>query len=403
MKETNPDIPVVWGGFHPTLLPNETIVHPLIDVVVRGQGEITFLDLVQHFERNIPPTDVLGITYKKEGKIFENPERSPIDVNDFPPIPYGIIDVQKYIMDDDTSRRTLDYISSRGCPYDCNFCEITQFYKRRWFALRPARVLDELEALVSRYKIEGVRFRDDNFFVEKTRVRRICDGIIERGLDISWSANCRCDYLPRFDKNLLGAMRESGCRTLFIGAESGSEAVLNMLNKRITVDQIVDSAGICHQYGISPEFAFMLGTPGEKMEDISKTLSVIDELYSMDPRMRIYLFIFTPYPGTPLYERALKQGFLGPRSLEEWSQHSYKPELVTWISDKDRKSIEEIALLSYFIFRPGYRASSGIRRAAFAAMRRVAMIRWGKRFFGLPVEVDLFRWLKKRGIVGLAF
>ncbi len=388
---------VVWGGFHPTLLPEQTVSHPLVDAVVRGQGELTLLELVQRLEKGDELKGLLGLSYKYGREVQHNPERLLEDVNKFPPLAYHLINVEKYCVKDEASDKTLDYITSRGCVHRCAFCAISRFYGRKWFPLSSRRVVEELKSLVWRYRIKGVRFQDDNFFVDRRRVVEICRGIVEEGLDIGWSASCRCDYVAGFSDELMGWISRSGCRSLLLGAESGSPRILELIKKDITVSDILRSAEKCKKFGIVPEYSFMVGFPGETYGDVYMTIRVMEKLREINPESHLSLFIYTPYPGTPLYEFSLKHGLREPRSLEEWAFFSYDVAVSPWLTKEYGEMLEELCFITWLVHHPSlkHKVSKKSLGVLLEALGKIESIRWKTRFLKLPLEPRIIKWLRK--------
>src|SRR3989338_8364701 len=178
---------VVWGGIHASLLPGETLENPLVDIVVKGEGEETFMELADAIINKKPLNGILGVWYKEQGIIKSNPERPPVDLNKLPRVPYDLLDdIEKYIWVREDGARVISYMSSRGCPQLCTFCYIASFYKSKWKQLEAKKVLDDFEYLIDRFKIDHIYINDDNFFVNLLRVKDVAQGIIERKLDISW-------------------------------------------------------------------------------------------------------------------------------------------------------------------------------------------------------------------------
>jgi len=392
------EIPIVWGGFHPTLLPRQTVKHALVDIVVKGQGETTAAELAECLTGKRRLEEVKGLLYKKKGKILETPERSPENVNSFPPMAYDLVDVEKYLVHD-VSPRTIGYISSRGCPHSCGFCAVSKFYAGKWSGLEPERVANEIENLVDRFGVNGIKFLDDNFFVDKERVRQICEVIVERSLNIKWNASCRCNYIVGYDTNLLSSMKKSGCHTIEFGGESGSQRILDMISKEIHVTDILRSAEICREYGFVGAYSFMMGFPYETESDLSVTLALMDSLRKLLPDIEMNMFIYTPYPETPLYHASIKNGFEPPQDLEQWSQFSHNRVVVPWIDDKRRRFLEELSFLSWFAFTPSLRKKVKKKhlKLLFRILRKLAIFRWNNRIFVLPIEWRIIKQLHSIG------
>lgn len=405
VKERCPHIPIVWGGFHPSILPKQTVSNPYVDIVVRGQGERTFAQLIYHLKNNLPLNSILGITYKENGKIIENPDRPFEDINNFPPVPYHLVDVEKYVTDHPfVGPRSINYVSSQGCPYRCAFCADQRVYKRRWSGLKAQRVLDDLEHLINKYRIRSVKFNDDNFFVNKERVRQICKGIIERKLNIKWGwANGRADQLVRFDRDrdLWRLIKKSRCTSILIGAESGSQKILDLLNKDITVEDTIKLARICRSYGIKIVYSLMIGLPTQNIEkEFNKTVNLINRIQSICDDHKIMWFIYTPYPGTPLYDLCVKSGLEEPKSLEEWSQFDLQWN-SPWVPRRYRKLIEQFNIFIFpFISRRCLELSKKVKRLIVSRLLHysliklfhyMALFRLRYKFFSLPVEHVLIK------------
>ena len=212
--------------------------------------------------------------------------------------------------------------TSRGCPHKCTFC-INPITKNRWRAKSAKIVLDELELVVEKFRGIKVRMWDENFFVNKKRAIEIIDGINERGIDCEWETTVRSDYFrPNFlGEEFLAKLKKSGCYKLCFGAESGSQKILEMLCKGVSVEQIIESASQCKKFGIIPEYSFMIGLPEESLDDMKKTIQLINKLLKVnDDTEFIGPQPFRPYPGSPLYNKCVADyGWKSPNTLREWS------------------------------------------------------------------------------------
>lgn len=213
VKEKHPDIPIIWGGFHPTIFPEQTIQSDYVDIVVRGWGITTFKELVDALANNKPLENIQGITFVQDGKIISTPDRPFEDINAFPRFPFHLIDdMNRYVANTEFASRSISYVSSYGCPFRCAFCAENKVSKRRWSGLKPERVVDDIEYLVKNYGINGIAFVDNNFFVDEERVRGICKLLIERNLNIKWGfAEGRAEQLVRYEEDTWELMIKSGC------------------------------------------------------------------------------------------------------------------------------------------------------------------------------------------------
>lgn len=385
VREKIPELPIVWGGFHPSLLPEQTIQHPLVDIVVRGQGEETMVELVDALKNRQPLKNVKGLTYKQDGKIISNLPRPLRDINDFPMPDYSSIDIKGY-----AKHGPVYYLTSRGCPYRCAFCTINHLYGRRWFRYPAERVIQELKFIVETYGVKDFRFGDDNFFVDTQRVKQICDGIEE--LDITWESFGRCDIFSRLSNDVLKKIKSSGCTWISFGAESGSQKILDMIHKDITIKEIIETVKKCKEFNIDADFTFMTGFPGESINDLKMTMKLFDKMYSINKNISIRLFSFTPSPKIELIDACVKNGLTLPTSFEEWGKFGYEEHINPWLSAEHKSLIKTFDFLITFLFAVNKkRFEKKWQNIIYKILRKDARIRWRHRFFRFPLEWLLVR------------
>ncbi len=315
VKTLYPEIPIIWGGYHPTLLPDQTLTEDYIDYIVYGEGEYTMLDLAKSIERNSPIEEVKGIYYKKGSKILATPLRPLIkDLDELPFPAWHLFDMKKYIDYEVLYGRFLNLNTSRGCPFNCSFCCEPAFHKRRWRANSSRRVVEMLKFVKSEYKIDHVVFRDSLFTANLKRLDEICDGLIENKLNLHW--HCP-NHIQNWDKDLLKKMRRAGCVRFEFGVESGSPRILKLVNKRFTLEEVYDTFKKCHDVGIIPEINLMGGMLTETKEDFNMTMELLNRLdYG-----RANFFVYAPYPGTELHNLAVSRGlFTPPSRLRGWAK-----------------------------------------------------------------------------------
>ncbi len=334
---------VIWGGIHATLLPEDTIKHPLVDIVVKGEGEETFNELANAIIHKKPLKNILGIWYKENGKIKSNQERPPVDLNKLPQIPFDILeDIEKYVWTRPDGIRVMSYMSSRGCPQQCSFCYITDVYKSRWKPYEAERVLDDFQYMIDRFKLGHIYINDDNFFVNPKRSLAIAQGIIDRKLDISWDVlGAHAGSVVRMSKEDINLYDQSRCTGLLIGAESGSQRLHDeIINKKITPLMVIESNKKFIGTGIIPTYTFMSGFPTETKEDLKMTIELLFKLW--DDNKNIIpgnIKPFIPYPGTPLYRLALEHGFKPPNTIEGWAEttwDNYVDVDIPWFTKKEK-------------------------------------------------------------------
>ena len=400
IKEINPDIPIVWGGWHPSILPLETIKEKSIDIIVRDQGETTFLELVQNLERGESLKQVKGITYKFNNKILTNPDRQRTSLNDLPPMPFHIIDVEKYINDEaGIGKRTLGYASSQGCPYNCAFCADSAIYKKIRMELSAEKVIKDLKKLIEKYNLDSLIFEDTNFFVNKEKVKQICKAIIENKWNIKWMAYERTTHFLTFDEETLKLIKDSGCCLLIVGAESGSQRVLDFLSKGIKVEDTINFSKLCNKYGISVRYDFMVGLPNETSEDFQKTMNLIRDVYKINKNNELSILFYTPYPGTPLYEKIIKDyGFKPPQSLVEWSEYDPSTLETKWIDQNYKEKLNLFLFYLQFAFLNEHfkEKVKNFKKFKFLVwpMHKIALLRFKLDFFKFPIERKIYNILK---------
>jgi radical SAM superfamily enzyme YgiQ (UPF0313 family) len=393
VKEMAPEVPIVWGGWHPSVMSEQTAMHPFVDIVVRGQGEITFRELLEVLHDNRPFDDILGITYKKENKIISNPDRPLRDINEFPPMPYHLVNVEKYIGQPILGEcdRVISYMSSQGCPHRCAFCADARVYKRRWTALDGKRVVNELEELSKKYDIKGFYFEDSNFFANPERVKTICKEIIDRGLNIKWEAEVRTEKFVKADRELKDLVKRSGCYQLLVGAESGSQEVLDMIDKDATVKDTIEFVKQAKELSIIPLLSLMVGLPSVK-EDTETTVKLMRDVKLLYSKSRIYLFFYTPYPGTKLYETALKNGLEAPASLDAWADYTLNRIQTPWVNKKYQGLTEILTFYFTLAYPSEYHISPGdplLIKLLKKFISLLTLVRLKVNFFRFPFEFFL--------------
>ncbi len=326
VKEYYPDLPVIWGGYHPSTEPLQTLKNPCIDIVIRGQGELTFKEVVNRLSNNFSLNGVPGVVYKDGDRLVNNPDREFENINVFPPIPYDMIDMERHIKGYKFGNRCIDYYTSQGCASKCDFCSEPLFCSRRWYGLGPETVVSELEFLAKTYNIDTFMIRDSDFFLNVERVKNLCRLLIKKDLGIRLtSVNGRMERLARIDDDVWALARQAGIQELFIGFESGYQAALDAMNKGAKVNHIENCIDKCIEHGIDIRGSFMVGIPGmDAKEEIKSTFNEIHKIiyaYGEQNRlehMDILLSFFTPYPHTRLYETSIKYGLKPLNTLEEW-------------------------------------------------------------------------------------
>lgn len=333
VRELREDVPLIWGGPLPTILPDLTLSSHLIDVAVNGQGEVILLNLVQRMQRGEDWRDVLGISYRNgQGETVHNFPMKLADKNGFPPYPWHLVDLSVYVKGDEhVNSRILNYVSSQGCPYDCSFCSDPAMYSQKWTALKPQRVLDEISYLVHRYGLNGIKFYDSTFFANPARTKEFARLLTESGLGIKWAASAHPRLIKTMSGDVLQGIAESGLSRLLVGLESGVQRELDLVGKGVTVDDLYLVAEKLSQVNVRGAFTFIVGFPGATEEEIDTTLRFGESLRALDPRHEVKAHIYAPFPGTAMYTMAVAQGYVPPDTLEGWSYCDYYEAQTPWL------------------------------------------------------------------------
>jgi anaerobic magnesium-protoporphyrin IX monomethyl ester cyclase len=334
-------VPVVWGGIHPTLLPAQTVANEHVDIVVQGEGEETFFELVRALETGHPLTQVKGIWFKEGNETRSTGQRPPLDLNQQPPLSYHLVNLDKYLIRVfGTPHISLE--TSRGCPFRCGYCYNTPVYKGRWRGLTAEETLRRVRILARDYGVKGILFTDDNFFGEKSRALEILRRIREEDHDVVVSKiDAHVSQFARLSDAEMDILKAAQCKMVMMGIESGSARILDMLNKRIKIpDLLYVNRRLCGS-GIRPHYFLMMGFPTETRKDLSETLALQRRLSGENPDGVPRYNIFTPYPGTPIFDIAVEHGFVPPSRLEDWVSLNYRTvnKGSVWLSERQKKTI----------------------------------------------------------------
>ena len=321
---TNGKVPMVWGGCHPTVTAEQTLENENVDIVVIGEGDQVFIDLVKALDYKTPLKDVRGIVYKDGSTVVKTLPCTMVEIEDLLPTPWELLNPEDYIHPDMYVKysRVLDIgQTSRGCPFNCGFCSPAEIRERKWRAMSVDKSLDMIEDHVKRFNLQGIWLRDDEFYINRKRSTAICEGLIERKTNIFfYTSGTRCDVFMKASEHDIDVLKRSGAYTLKFGAESGSQRVLDLMQKGITVEQTLAANQRCKKHGIIPVFGLMIGYPTETFDEINKTIELGFRLKKENPACQLETTaVYTPLPGTPDYRLALKHGLIPPKSLEEWA------------------------------------------------------------------------------------
>ncbi|MBS3051606.1 MAG: B12-binding domain-containing radical SAM protein [Candidatus Aenigmarchaeota archaeon] len=349
VKDFNKDIPVMWGGMHPTMQPHQTLGDTLIDIITIGEGELTFAELVHTLERKGNLRNVKGIGFRENGHVVINESRPNLkNLDELPDLPYHLVDMKKYYAVDFRSRQSIILTTSRGCPFRCTFCIDPAVHKNTWRCYSAERVLEKIRFIIDTYGIRDFFFQDDNFGTDPNRVKTILRGIVNEFDDFAWGTlGIRADAICRMDEEYQQLLVKSGCKNIDVGIESGSPRMIKLMKK------------------------------DEEVEDFVKANRILAKL-------------FCPYLGTEAWDLSIQGGFKQPTSLNEWANFDFDgwtKNSPTWLDKKRLKIIDNINFTSYFMNKNvKYKISTRRGKVLFDIYNPIAKFRFKHNFYHFPIE-----------------
>lgn len=379
------DIKIMWGGIHPSLLPEQCLSESYIDFITIGEGEETAVEFSRKLQTGEGFFDILGLGYKENGAVKINPPRPMIKNLDDWPLDFSLIDPEKYIFRLDKFKRVIAYKASRGCPFNCAFCYNRAFNQSRWRAWPIDRVAADIEFLKKNYQIDAVKFYDDNFFVDKNRALEIL-----RRIDLPAHLEVRIDMI---DENLARELKAKKVFDLLIGIESGSDRLLKLINKNFTVDRLLAGVKNLAKYDVPASYSVIVGLPTETKEEFEDTIDLLYKIYKIHPRAAAFsLGAYMPYPGSLMYDFAVKQGFKPPARTEDWGQiDRFRKDFSTpWADGRRVWRIRE-----YF----------KLLKMKLGPVNKWLEFRIKQRWFAWPFDIYLIEYLaglaiEEKGIIG---
>lgn len=388
-KAACPQVPIVWGGWHPSLFPTETLRdEPAVDITVQAQGEMTFRELVDALAEGHSLENVAGICYRTpSGALSRNPARALTDMNELPPVNYDLIPVERYFAK--KGRRQFDYISSTGCRFRCTFCADPFVFSRKWTAIEPERMVAEFTHWHCKHGFTDVNLQDETFFTHRKRTVEFADRLLQSGIGVSWAGTLRADQSERMDEAEFALVVRSGFRRALIGVESGTQEMLDWLKKDIKLEQVWAAAERCKRHGIGAIFPFIVGFPGESDASIKASLNFAKRLRAMSPKFSTPVFYFKPYPGSVITQAVVEQGYVLPEHLEEWADFDYVGgSSGPWVREDIYRLVERFKFYNHVAERPSPWFARPLQQLARWRMRR--------DFFRFPIEKRIVETLMPR-------
>jgi radical SAM superfamily enzyme YgiQ (UPF0313 family) len=383
-KQAYPDLPIIWGGWHPSMFGRECLQEDCVDVTVQGQGEATFSEIVARLASGQTLENVSGCMYRgSDDRIHCNPPRNLLPLESFREQNYDLIPVERYY--ELKGKRQVDFISSQGCNFRCAFCSDPFVYGRKWAGIEPQSIVDRLQGVWRKHPFDDVNFQDETFFTKRERVAEMAQGFLRSPMRFTWAATMRADQGVRMSREIWNLCKESGLRRLLVGVESGDNEMLKRIKKDISIDKVFVTAERMKDLDIAGIFPFIVGFPDESRVSVDATIQCAKHLRQMSPRFETPIFYFKPYPGSAIVSEAVANGFELPETLSEWSRFDYVAGLPgPWVTP------EKFQLIERFKFYLDLASSEG--RHGFG-VRWLAKLRCRKLDFRLPIEMAIMRRL----------
>jgi len=407
-----PDIINIWGGYFASNHSRTSILSGYVNYIIHGPGDYAFPKLLDALSNNSALDNIENLVFMKNGIIVSTPKAEIPDQDSLPPLPYEILNsfypINNYIGKTFLGTRTFAYHSSMGCPFTCAFCGIVPIFNARWKARSAVNIYNDLLHLKEKYGINAVEFFDNNFFVSEKRVAEF-SGLM-RNENINWWGESRIDTMNKFSNKTLSLMAEAGCKMIFFGAESGNDDLLNKMNKGGTqTGRLIESFTVrMKDFGIIPEYSFILGFPGNSPEQVMNQIrfdiDFIKKIKEINPAAEIIIYIFSPVPteSSELLSQSQNLGFRFPQTLEEWLEPEWEKfdthnnPLTPWLTKEMVDTIHnfETVLNGYFPTVSDYKLIPLQRRM----IKSLSSFRYKNNLYSHPYEIKALQkfWLKYR-------
>lgn len=388
IKGLAPDMPVVFGGTFPSMAPEVVLREKEIDFVSIGDGEDTLAALADCLSSGGDVSCIENLAYRCDGKVIVHKTRK-LRRLDTPAVPaWDLVRPDDY--------RELNVLTSKGCSAGCTFC-YNRVFNNSCLRLRPVDcVWQEITLLRERYGAKHIAFVDDNFFADRAHAIELMRRFRNSSWGLTWETTCRADDLISFDDEMMTLLRDSGCKELFVGFESASEAVLKRVNKHIKTGLPDTCIRKSSAYGIRIRALYVIGLVGESRKDLLRTLDEVDRLRkSYGKNVKIPVFgIYTPYPQLPPDLTTVGGTYREPQTMLEWSSYHHDRANHQWLSPAQRDYLENIIWIYRYVSKRSRFTGKG--KAADRLLRIDAAFRWRLRFFRLAPEWRHVRQAEQR-------
>src|SRR5262245_26335740 len=397
VKRVYPSMPVILGGWHPSLLPDQTLAAEFVDTVVVGQGEDALLEVVQHIAAGESLEGIAGVGYKVDGRITFNPRRELRPLAEMPPKAYHLADFDAYQRV--CGRRWAMYTSSLACPYNCGYCTNDGVYGRKWNALEPLQVVEEATDLVRRYNLELLVIVEDNFLIDRERAVGIAEGLVRSGVKFDWSIQASTNLVVRLSVDELKLLKRAGLSQISQGADTGSPKMMHLMNKDFQdLETIYLAAEKLTAAGIRPSFNLIFGYPGETEKERRESTALMMNICRRYPGAEFWTNIFTPYPGSPIMQRAFELGIEVPKTLAGWADFFPRYTVLPWLKGSEHQRVQnmrEYMRVAFHRVPIGKYRVPALNRVLYRLISGPARWRLDHHVYSFPVNLWLRNATKK--------
>ena len=410
-----PELPIIWGGWFPSVIPEAYINENIADAVALGQGELTFRDVVHAVEAGESLESVPGLVVKgKDGSPVYTEHRAVVGFDKVPDVPWHLLDFEAYVelqnkpagwkvrhkymdpwdMEPGTVQRGFSYYSSYGCPEPCTFCCSPLVTNRRWKAIPGKLLADRIMECHERFNFNILRFQDANFGVHEKRSNEFCDELIAHGSPFWWNGTYEIETIDRYKDESLDKLAASRFHMAALGAEAGSQEQQTKIKKEIDIEGALEkSLRRLNQRGIQTGLSWIIGYPGESLESMNKTIEVAARIKHLFPQSPSDIFPFRPIPGTEDFDAAVELGYKPPTTLEDWGsclEYKYEYDDIGLPLDVIRKW-KRYGVTSTFYDSLATEGFAPVRDV----MQRISSWRLKSQNFTFPIEHKLFHMYVK--------
>jgi anaerobic magnesium-protoporphyrin IX monomethyl ester cyclase len=345
-----PHVKIVWGGYFPTNYTAAVMNAEYVDFAVRGQGELTFLELLTALRGSGDMKNINGLSYKdSDGKARNNCERPMKPPDTFPWLPYHRLPVEKYLLPTFLGKRTAVHQASIGCPFRCSFCGVVNFSGSREKMEAPERTEAVLRHLVQNYGVDAVQFYDNNFFLREDHAQELAKRI--EPLNLKWWCEGRSDIMMSYSDATFEAIRRAGCKMIFFGAESGNNETLKEMKKDLKAEDTLALASRIRRFDIIPEFSIIFGNPKDPEGDTQECIQFIRQLKRLNPDSEIVVEHYTPVPQRTQMYGNVEDQVRFPETPDEWATERWqryatqKDPKTPWLRPSTKQLIDNFELV----------------------------------------------------------